>query len=135
MSFVWTKYLELADDLCAQSSCESADEHKLRCAISRAYYSAFHAARNLLRIEDPNLPVKYGHTNVYSDFLYDADPNRQKIGQTLKELKERRESADYDGIYAFGNLLSGASYLIVTAEDIVDDIGNLTPRPQTPQNQ
>lgn len=49
MSFDWTQYLFLAQELTKGSASSSNHEAMLRSAISRAYYAAFCSARNFLR--------------------------------------------------------------------------------------
>ena len=47
MSFNWTDFLTLADALVRAPNSPGPEEASLRSAISRAYYAAFHVARNL----------------------------------------------------------------------------------------
>ncbi len=52
MSFEWSEYLNVAQELIEQAKKASYQEAKVRAAISRAYYAAFGAARNHLRYKD-----------------------------------------------------------------------------------
>ena len=92
-AFDWSKYLELAAELAK----DDTDEAKLRTAISRAYYAAFHAAREdamrRLQQKAPRFQTHRWTINFY------AKSNRRidrKIGRKLKRLKKSREMADYD---------------------------------------
>ena len=49
MSFNWSEYLALAQQLAGKAQISATQESRLRSAISRAYYSAFIQARNHLR--------------------------------------------------------------------------------------
>ncbi len=51
MSFDWSEYLNLAQELAGKATTPASQEAKLR-AISRAYYAAFVQARNFLRDRD-----------------------------------------------------------------------------------
>ena len=97
MSFDWSHYLVLANDL---SKCERADplaEAKQRCAVSRAYYSVFIRARNLLRRKDHvYVPRDRTHQFVIEQFRGAPIAERQEIGDHLQELLKYRTNADYD---------------------------------------
>jgi len=96
MGFNWAEYLELAERLC-----KSNDEASQRSAISRAYYSAFHAANNRAlannyrRSEDGTT-----HQSLWS--YYERNPNEecQRIAIIGKRLLEKRVRADYRDTYA-----------------------------------
>jgi uncharacterized protein (UPF0332 family) len=125
MSFDWSDYLIIAQELASQTTVSSntrsnikvqllnvinrtfrkartrsLDEAKLRCAISRAYYGAFRKARNHLRDKDhqpPNaLLQRNTHQNVINLFNRSSDVNRLMIAQFLKDLRAARNKADYD---------------------------------------
>ena len=126
MSFDWSDYLIVAQELASQTTASSKtrskinvkllnvinrafrkarkrspDEAKLRCAISRAYYGAFRKARNHLRDNDgqpPSLLERSGKTHqiVIDLFNQSNDLDRQLIGQFLKDLRSARNKADYD---------------------------------------
>ncbi len=48
MSFNWSEYLNLAQELAGRSTEPPNQEARLRSSISRAYYAAFCKARNYL---------------------------------------------------------------------------------------
>ena len=74
---------ELADGL---------NEAELRSALSRSYYSVFHAARVLGRV-GPGKKVTQGNVvEVMSDF-------DQHLGASIRELRNTRHKADYDENY------------------------------------
>ena len=52
MSFNWSEYLGLAQQLAGKAQISATRESRLRSAISRAYYAAFILARNYLRDEE-----------------------------------------------------------------------------------
>jgi uncharacterized protein (UPF0332 family) len=74
---------ELADGL---------DEAELRSALSRSYYSVFHAARALGKA-DRNKKVSQG--NIV-DAMSEID---QSLGTLINELRDIRHKADYDETY------------------------------------
>lgn len=128
MTFCWDDFLEVARDLDAQAPDKVQDEAKLRCAVSRAYYAAFHSARAFLRAEDPSLSERIRHEEVHDKFIFDADPQRKTIGLNLKDIKQKRHKADYKLPYPDPNIKSDASYMIMLAEDVIEDISNLASR-------
>lgn len=57
MSFHWSDYLELAEELQSKAVTSIIHEAYLRTAISRAYYAAFITARNYLyQVEGEKFP-------------------------------------------------------------------------------
>jgi uncharacterized protein (UPF0332 family) len=45
MSFDWLEYLIVAQEMFGEASDTAHEDANLRCAVSRAYYAAFHQAR------------------------------------------------------------------------------------------
>ena len=62
MSFDWSEYLTLAQELTSASTSSPIQEAHLRAAVSRAYYAAFCKARNYLHNKDGYLTPKCFHT-------------------------------------------------------------------------
>ena len=98
MAFDWYEYIKLSEDLISE---EKPSEAKLRSAISRAYYGAFIKCRNKLKFLNKNdihtfiiLHLKRPH----------ASRNEFIIGGILGKLREKRNSADYDGSKTFDKL-------------------------------
>ncbi|MCI0357984.1 MAG: HEPN domain-containing protein [Planctomycetaceae bacterium] len=71
-----------------------ADEAQLRTAVSRAYYSAFHSAKDYLA----SLAVQVGHNHgELHRCLLESGHARAKIaGRRLADLHSFRVKADYD---------------------------------------
>jgi uncharacterized protein (UPF0332 family) len=68
-----------------------------RSAISRAYYAGFHVARELL--EDLGFAVPNGdraHAYLWLRLSNCQDPQVQKRGRQLIDLRRKRNRADYD---------------------------------------
>jgi uncharacterized protein (UPF0332 family) len=85
-------FLSVALTLAADSS-----EAAWRSAISRAYYAAFHVARELLI----NLGFKVAGGSGTHDFLWlrlqnSGDPLVKRAGSNLNVLRGLRNKADYD---------------------------------------
>jgi len=96
MSFDWGEYLRLAKDL-VKKTCEA----ELRSAISRAYYSVFITARNLLSAR--NIPItRSGKDHRLVPETLKArggmSGNRKAIeaGTNLERLRDDRGTADYE---------------------------------------
>lgn len=89
--------LELARELVA-----SKRETHFRCAVSRAYYSAFHAARQALR--RLGFSIRQGdqaHAAVHRRWSNCGHAELAKIGELLNDLRSERNVADYDIDQAF----------------------------------
>jgi hypothetical protein len=102
MSFDWTEYLSLAQELhgtrIAGPPVSIAAQQ--RCCVSRAYYAAFILARNRLRDVD-HVPVPRtgaAHTFVAQRYANDPDPVRAQIGIVLERLRSARNACDYDDV-------------------------------------
>lgn len=84
--------LDLARELSRRTT-----ERCWRAAVSRAYYSAFHAARNLLdglRFRVPR--ADQAHHYLYLRLSNSGDPATESAGQDLGKLRTERNHADYD---------------------------------------
>lgn len=95
MSFDWTEYLNLAEELAGQAQKPSTEEARLRSAISRAYYAAFSTARYKL----PSIPSNLAgsvHTYVWKNYKNNNDLTRSQIGANGDRLRKDRNRADYD---------------------------------------
>lgn len=100
MSFNWSTYLDLAQELTMQAPTSLYQEAKLRSAISRAYYAAFCKARNHLRDID-GLQVPHdgsAHRYVKEQFKGNTLKERKRIGVSLERMKINRGKADYDDV-------------------------------------
>lgn len=97
MSFNWSEYLGLAQQLAGKAQISATQESRLRSAISRAYYAAFLLARNYLRDEESiSIPEKQSHKFVIEQFKNSSEEVRKKIGKNLARLRFNRNKADYD---------------------------------------
>jgi uncharacterized protein (UPF0332 family) len=147
MSFDWSDYLFVAQELASQTTTStktrnkikvillnginrafrkakrhSLDEARLRCAISRAYYGAFRKARNHLRDKDGHTPsaLERGNTHQIVINLFDqsSDMDRQMIGQFLRDLRSARNKADYDD--TVHNLPGLTMTVLLQSEQVID---------------
>lgn len=118
MTFDWSEYLELAQELAGERASLASEEAKLRSSVSRAYYAAFCKARNHLRdIEGQPIP-KGGkaHAYVRDQFKDSTDRSRKKIGNNLDRLRLRRNKADYD------DFVSGLSQFAIASLKSTQDV-------------
>jgi len=126
MRFDWTKYLTLAQDQVKLSKGHTNKEALLRCAISRAYYSAFCNARNYLR--DFEKAKGLGHSSkvhqlVIDQFEDSANTAKKDMGAILRRLREFRNHADYQD--RFRNLDKTAVLSLSYAEEIIECLNKL----------
>jgi uncharacterized protein (UPF0332 family) len=92
--FDWTSYLHLAEEL-AQRSEEAAH----RSAISRAYYAAFHVAKE--RAESVGLGIadtdgRGSHVACWTSYKNSAQRRDRQLGARGDELRVIRNRADYE---------------------------------------
>lgn len=125
MSFDWTEYFVLAQDLAGQGVTSPTEEAKLRSAISRAYYAAFCKARNHLRDrEGCSIPdTGEAHAKVRDIFRDSPDKQRTRIGTELNRLREDRRKADYDD--SVNNLPNITTKALTECNKILMELGRL----------
>ncbi|MHC5057095.1 MAG: hypothetical protein ACYTKD_20655 [Planctomycetota bacterium] len=134
--FKWEHYLDLAEQL---ADSQEAGEPKLRSAISRAYYAAFHVAMQLLRDNQEYTPTLSGkdHGNVWR--RYKTGPGtgieRKQIGNRGFQLLRDREQADYRVPLACskGSAWKTAEFALLNARYIVASVNGIRTRQQAKQ--
>jgi uncharacterized protein (UPF0332 family) len=109
----------------ARSLAASGGEAERRTAVSRAYYAAFHAARDLLR----ELGFAVPRADRAHEYLYRRLNNCGlgavvDAGRTLHALRSGRNQADYDVDSPFP---SAAVEAVADAESILQTLDALTP--------
>ncbi|MFH0812211.1 MAG: hypothetical protein V2A69_05165 [Pseudomonadota bacterium] len=98
MSFDWSEYLNLANELGGKPGDPVNREARLRSAVSRAYYAAHCIVRNYLRDlkGDANIPKDgRAHSYVIDQFRFEKENSRKRIGLNLGRLLVDRNKADY----------------------------------------
>lgn len=146
MKFDWSNYLALAENLLDEvissleqtknssdnASNELLGEAKLRCVISRAYYSCFCLARNYLRdVEGDREIIKYKeygirpHQHVITSFKNSNKKGYKNIGVSLERLIEMRHEADYEDILSLNTILPKAKKAVKIAKQIIDQLRRL----------
>lgn len=130
MTFDWNDYLQLAFDLATQQG-EVLQEARLRAAISRAYYAAFHAAGGYITAHFRlSIPEQSAHSFVAGQLQSPAiggeqlDKRVKKIGQDLWRLARLRKRADYEA--DFPHIQAESSFALLLAESILKRLNDLT---------
>jgi|SRR5947209_5024038 len=94
MSFDWSHYLDLAQELFGQATSSLHEDANLRSSISRAYYATYHKARH--RLYDKwgiSVPEDASaHGQVRREF---KQKNQRWIATTLNRMRIDRNDADY----------------------------------------
>jgi uncharacterized protein (UPF0332 family) len=106
-------FLDLADDLAVGDN-----EAAWRTAVSRAYYAAFHAARDFIRkcgFEPPF--ADRAHAYLIHRLMQSGDAQLDFVGRELSDLRSRRNEADYEIDTEFAQ--RRASNLVYRATDVV----------------
>ena len=125
MSFDWTEYLNLAETLVREKAIFTNEEACLRAAISRAYYSAFCAARNRARDLD-GLAVTNAtadHGLVKQHYQAATDRRRKKIGTWLDRLRLNRNHVDYEDSVSQVDALCNSS--LAQARNVLNELKTL----------
>lgn len=95
MSFDWSGYLALANEMMAKAN-EFADQEAVyRCVVSRAYYGVYCLARNQVRDIDSREFHGNDHKALQNYLLEHPQKNRKKLGNQLRSLHQHRIKADY----------------------------------------
>jgi uncharacterized protein (UPF0332 family) len=119
MSFDWSQYLDLAQDLFSQAANSSYTDASLRSAISRAYYAAYHKARS--RLYDKwgiTVPADAtAHATVRKEF---KQKNHKQIATTLDRMRIDRNKADYND--AVVNLSNTAKENLRRATQVISEL-------------
>jgi uncharacterized protein (UPF0332 family) len=85
-------FLALADALAAAGA-----EAEWRTSISRSYYAAFHAAREFMARLRFRVPAAdQAHAYLWMRRSNTGDSTADRIGRMLRDLRGRRNAADYD---------------------------------------
>ena len=101
-------------------------ESEWRCAVSRAYYAAFHHARDLLQALGFAAPRgELAHAFLWRRLEGCGDPALGLAGSDLNQLRGQRNRADYD--LADDVSRRTALSAVETATAIFQIIGALTP--------
>jgi len=96
MSFDWSLYIKLAEELITYAQTGKLEEASLRSAISRAYYGVFCIARNFLRSKGEIIPKVDTHKFVREHYEGSSDERERKIGENLARLWKNRKDSDYE---------------------------------------
>lgn len=99
MSFDWEDFVELGHDLANSPPDDRLREAKLRSAVSRAYYGAFHHARKYYAgqyyREPPGAGTGKEHQLLPAALMKSTRPNERTGGLKLRRLRHHRRQADY----------------------------------------
>jgi uncharacterized protein (UPF0332 family) len=123
-SFAWTQYLDLARELAADTRSEGV-EARLRSAVSRAYYAAFHAAKDFLAERDGFVPAGPDvHAKVWRHYLAGPGTGRQRkaVARNGRCLREERGKADYDNPFPDPDIRKAAEGALLLAREIARQV-------------
>lgn len=70
--------------------------HAYEDTVSRAYYSAFHAAQAVLLTEGLSADTHQGLVNLFGLHFVKTGKFSRKLGKFLANLKDDRENSDYE---------------------------------------
>ncbi|HWS84288.1 MAG TPA: HEPN domain-containing protein [Ktedonobacteraceae bacterium] len=122
MSFDWSHYLVIAEELFVEAVDTAHKEASLRCSISRAYYSAFHHARHKL-YDKWNISVSenaFAHAQVQNLF---KQRKEKDLAWKLKYMRSARNKVDYDDQLV--DLETTAQEVLNLAREVIEALGKL----------
>lgn len=100
-------------------------EAEWRSAISRAYYAAFHVAREFLTGLRFRVPAgEQAHAYLWLRLSNTGDPKNDVIGRLLRDLRGKRNIADYDLMR--GRTVSNAQDALNDAIDLIAQLDALS---------
>ncbi len=120
MSFDWKEYLNLAKYIHDKQGSDFSSEASYRCAVSRAYYSAFCYALNhavdFLGYSKSSTPQDdHGKLKAYF-----KQKRRNDIAIALDQLRQWRNLCDYENnVASLPDLVAGA---FIKAEKIINSL-------------
>ena len=101
-------------------------ESEWRCAVGRAYYAAFHQARDLLQALGFQIPrAEFVHASLWKRLLSCGRSSVGTAGSKLHQLRSVRNRADYDVVIDFPK--QNAIAAVETSRQILDAFETLTP--------
>ena len=114
----WKGFLRIAKDLVKEES----DEAKLRSAVNRSYFTAFHMSILFAEAHYSFTKDKYrnDHKRILEEFRKKEDKEVKRIGRELDSLQDDRRKADYVDTLNVGS--KSANLSIMRADDIIDSL-------------
>jgi uncharacterized protein (UPF0332 family) len=124
-----SEFIEFASKLAAGDDTSASS---LRSSSSRAYYGAFHVAKQFLRSLDETFRCRNRnneHQFVQHHLIYCDVPHVSELGRLLSNLHEKRKDADYhlDQLECESN--EYAQYCVNVAVKIRDELNNVAKIP------
>jgi len=122
MTFNWSDYLHLAEELLHRRCDNIGDEALYRCIISRSYYSLLIQLNNLLEAQGET--IENIHEDILNILNSRSSTNRwlKRIAANLNKLRVGRRKADYDNEFQ-GDIQSLAKHSTKWARNGIENIG------------
>ncbi|HEV3118847.1 MAG TPA: HEPN domain-containing protein [Gemmataceae bacterium] len=112
----------------AQALLKESTEVAWRSAVSRAYYAAFHVARELLQDLGFVVPkAERAHAYLWRRLSNCGDPRLQAAGHEINDLRGDRNEADYDLRLSLAQTIADGQ--VRTARKIIDVLAIATAEP------
>ena len=126
MSFDWTEFLTLAEELLQNPDSPGPREASLRSAVSRAYYAAYRFALNFERDRNEYTPSGYATDQIglVKHFQSSPDRDRRKLGVDIDRLRLNRGQADYNDVLE-NDPMQLARSSVEKAREVLDALNSL----------
>ncbi len=124
MSFDWSGYLVLAQELMVKANEFTDQEAVYRCVVSRAYYSVYCLARNYVRDVDQREFYSNDHKALQNYLIDHPRKDRKKVGLQLRDLHQHRIKADYSDELG-EQAVNKANRAISAAQKIAGSLGEV----------
>jgi uncharacterized protein (UPF0332 family) len=96
MSFDWSSFAVLAQELVEQRGTSRAAQACARTSISRSYYAVFGQARRLLEARGHSPGTTNVHEWVRRFYERSAEREERQVATHLSRLRDLRRKADYE---------------------------------------
>lgn len=116
-------FLAVADALAAATT-----EAEWQTSIGRSYYAAFHTAREFMSRLRFRVPAAdQAHAYLWLRLSNTGDPTTDRVGRLLRDLRGRRNVADYD--LARSRVQANAVDAAADARDVIAGLDAVTGTP------
>ena len=94
-------------------------------AVSRAYYAVFHSARAALKVKGIETVSHKGLISQFALHLVKSGEVEEEYGDILRQIKEDRETGDYEPLVTFGSdeaaqLVGGAERFLAKMREWIE---------------
>ncbi len=122
MSFDWNELVSMSERIIITDKTEAS----FRSSVSRAYYAAFHHAKDFLSFwQIPEFPDQSVHQSTVTRLFSMGKSEIAQIGRSLDRLRIKRVRADYESNIIINE--NEAKSSLDSAKKIINGLGSIKP--------